>query len=190
MTAYARLARLPPPERGRVDVGALVRRVVDLEKRAAVTVAGGPADAAVVGDSAQLEQVLINLIGNAVDAARETGGAVEVAWSPAGDRVEVRVTDDGPGLADTANLFVPFFTTKPGGSGIGLALSRQIADAHGGSLVLENRAGAPGCEARLSLPACPPAGSGVPQTHPSGGAAEQIRAHPVGPFDARTERRR
>jgi PAS domain S-box-containing protein len=190
MTAYARLARLPPPERGRVDVSALVRRVVDLEKRAAVTVVAGPPDAAVVGDSAQLEQVLINLVGNAVDAARETGGAVEVAWSPVGERVEVRVTDGGPGLADTANLFVPFFTTKPGGSGIGLALSRQIADAHGGSLILENRQGARGCEARLSLPACPPAGSGVPESHRPGGVAEQIRAHAAGPFDARTERRR
>jgi two-component system nitrogen regulation sensor histidine kinase NtrY len=179
MTAYARLARLPPPERGRVEVGPWVERVVELEKRAVVAIEPGP-DAAVVGDAAQLEQLLINLVSNGVDAARETGGGVAVGWRVLGGRVEIRVTDEGPGLADTTNLFVPFFTTKPGGSGIGLALSRQIADAHRGSLALENRAPQPGCEARLVLPlageaedgdeeraddeaqALPPAGSRVP----------------------------
>jgi two-component system, NtrC family, nitrogen regulation sensor histidine kinase NtrY len=193
MTAYAKLARLPPPERARVDVGACVRRVVDLEKRAAVEVEGGPAEAVVLGDSAQLEQVLINLVANAVDAARETGGGVAIGWSVRGDRVEVRVTDEGPGLADTTNLFVPFFTTKPGGSGIGLALSRQIADAHHGQLALENRADRTGCEARLVLPLAParaPVGSAVPQTDLFDGGVEQIRPDASGPVDARRESRR
>jgi PAS domain S-box-containing protein len=152
MTAYARLARLPPPERGRVEVGPWVRRVVELEKRARVAIEPGTGDAAVTGDAAQLEQLLINLVTNAVDAARETGGGVEVGWQVDVGAVEIRVRDEGPGLADTTNLFVPFYTTKPDGSGIGLALSRQIADAHGGSLVLENRGDRPGCEARLVLP--------------------------------------
>ncbi len=62
------------------------------------------------------------------------------------------VEDEGPGLGSTANLFVPFFTTKPGGSGIGLVLSRQIAEAHGGTLILQNRAAGRGCEALLRLP--------------------------------------
>ena len=77
---------------------------------------------------------------------------MEVSWSIARDQLEVSVADDGPGLAGTANLFVPFFTTKQGGSGIVLLLSRQIAEAHQGSLSLENRVGHPGAVARLRLP--------------------------------------
>ena len=103
-----------------------------------------------------LEQLLINLLHNAADAALETGGGIHVAWSrPAGGAtsVEIDIEDEGPGLAETANLFLPFFTTKPRGSGIGLVLCRQIAEAHGGSLTLENRPGVTGCVARLRLPA-------------------------------------
>jgi signal transduction histidine kinase len=103
-------------------------------------------------DADQLEQLLINLLRNAVDAALETRGGVFVSWTRQGELLEVRIQDEGPGLANTSNLFVPFFTTKPTGSGIGLVLSRQIAEAHGGSLTLEDRTDRPGCEARLRLP--------------------------------------
>jgi len=82
----------------------------------------------------------------------ETGGGVRVRWARNANVVEVVFEDEGPGLTSTANLFVPFFTTKPGGSGIGLVLSRQIAEAHGGSLSLQNRPAGRGCEARLRLP--------------------------------------
>jgi nitrogen fixation/metabolism regulation signal transduction histidine kinase len=151
MEAYGRLARLPPPRFDPVDLDALVRRVAGLESRVPVEVRPGPA-LIVRADGAQLEQLLINLLKNAAEASADTGGRVAVGWVASGDRLEVHVDDEGHGLPPTANLFVPFFTTKPGGSGIGLVLSRQIAEAHGGTLVLENRADARGCRARLRLP--------------------------------------
>jgi nitrogen fixation/metabolism regulation signal transduction histidine kinase len=151
MESYARLARLPPPTLQPMDVEQWVRRSISLESRLAVRVLPGPA-ATISGDPGQLEQLLINLIRNAVDAAAETGGAVQVGWRTNGNCLEVIVEDEGPGLPPSANLFVPFFTTKPGGSGIGLILSREIAEAHGGSLALANREGKSGCHALLCLP--------------------------------------
>jgi nitrogen fixation/metabolism regulation signal transduction histidine kinase len=149
--AYSRLARLPRPRLAPVDAPALVRRTANLETRLEVRVGDGP-PATVMGDQDQLEQALINLIRNAADASLETGGAVSAGWRVAGGALVVTVLDEGRGLPNTSNLFVPFFTTKPGGSGIGLVLSRQIAEAHGGSLELLNRQDARGCEARLTLP--------------------------------------
>lgn len=151
MQSYARLVRLPPPRPGRVDLAAWIDRNVALETRTPVAVAGGPA-VLVSGDADQLDQMLINLIKNAAEASAETGGGVRVAWSIAGGSVAIVIEDDGPGVADTANLFVPFFTTKPNGSGIGLVLARQIAEAHGGSLVVRNRRGHAGAEAVITLP--------------------------------------
>ena len=149
--SYSKVARLPQPKFEPVQIGDLVRRVAGLETRLPVKIAAGP-EIIVQGDSAQLEQLLINLLRNAVDAAQETEGRVEAGWVQKNGQLEVWVRDEGPGVANTANLFVPFFTTKAGGSGIGLVLSRQIAEAHGGALTLENRAQGPGCEARLRLP--------------------------------------
>jgi PAS domain S-box-containing protein len=152
LSAYAKLARLPPPKLAPLEVEPWVRRVVALETRLTVEVRPGPA-LTLSGDADQLEQLLINLVRNAVDAAKERQGRVWVSWTmPGPDDVELWVEDEGPGLADTANLFVPFFTTTPQGSGIGLVFSRQIAEAHGGTLRLENRTEGPGCRARLRLP--------------------------------------
>lgn len=149
--AYAQLARLPAPTIEPLSLGPLVTRVAGLEQRLAVHVAGGPA-VILRADAAQLEQLLINLIRNAVDAALATRGGVQVGWTVSDAQVRVYVEDDGPGVSNPANLFVPFFTTKPGGSGIGLVLCRQIAEAHGGTVTLENRQPGPGCRAELVLP--------------------------------------
>jgi len=149
--AYARLAKLPRPQLEPMEIRPWVERGVSLETRLKVGVRPGP-DLHIQGDPDQLEQVLINLLRNAADASLSTGGRVEIGWTRNGSHVEVAITDEGPGISNTTNLFVPFFTTKPGGSGIGLVLSRQIAEAHGGSLVLENREDRGGCVARLRLP--------------------------------------
>jgi nitrogen fixation/metabolism regulation signal transduction histidine kinase len=149
--AYARLARLPPPARKPVEFAALMQRVVALESRLPVGVESGPAITVDV-DPDQVEQLLINVVRNAVDAALETGGRVTTGWASRDHSLELWVDDEGPGLPSTANLFVPFFTTKSGGSGIGLALSRQIAEGHGGALTVENRTDRQGVRATFRLP--------------------------------------
>ena len=155
MASYAQLARLPQPQLQPVDVDELVRRVAALETRLPVTVLGGPR-VSVHADPDQLEQLLINLVRNATDATlEEAGGTVQVRWRIRAGRLNLLVEDEGRGLGDTHNLFVPFYTTKPGGSGIGLVLSRQIAEGHGGTLELENRRGSRGARASVLLPMDP-----------------------------------
>jgi two-component system nitrogen regulation sensor histidine kinase NtrY len=150
MSSYARLAHLPPPELVPLQVEKWVRHVVGLETRLEVRLALGPS-VSIEGDRDQLEQALINIVGNAVEAVDGTEGGVTVGWRLREGRLEVYVEDEGPGLPETANLFVPFYTTKPAGSGIGLVLSRQIVEGHGGTLTLENRADG-GARAVLALP--------------------------------------
>ncbi len=157
MASYAKLARLPRPELGAVEVRSLVQRVADLETRLEVQVVDG-GDVTIQADPDQLEQALINVVRNAVDATLESNGAgVRMSWLTRAGMLHILVEDDGPGLAGTGNLFVPFYTTKRGGSGIGLVLSRHVAEGHGGTLELENRAEHAGARARLVLPiALPP----------------------------------
>lgn len=159
MDAYARLARLPPPNKSIFPIRDWISRVASLESRLSVNVLPG-SEVLMHGDVDQLEQLLINLIRNAVDAALESAASpdgisvplVEISWSTDATHVSISIRDTGPGLPESANIFVPFFTTKPSGSGIGLALSRQITEAHQGSLTLRNRLGQPGAEALLQLP--------------------------------------
>jgi nitrogen fixation/metabolism regulation signal transduction histidine kinase len=155
LSAYARLAKLPAPTLAPVNIPALVQRVTALDRTKGVRVVPGP-PAWVRGDADQLEQLLINLLKNAVEAAGETGGGVSIGWEEAPGEVELVVSDEGPGLLDSRNLFVPFYTTKPEGSGIGLVLCRQIAEAHRGTLSLRNAEGRRGCDARLRLPRVAP----------------------------------
>ena len=154
MASYARLAKLPPPTFGPVNIAAWVSRVVLLDQRLPVTVTPGP-ELTIRADGDQLDQVLINLVKNAIEASLDTGGGVGVEWHDRGEQVEVTIRDEGPGLASTANLFVPFYTTKPSGSGVGLVFSRQVVEAHGGHLTIANRADRRGAEARIVLPKRP-----------------------------------
>jgi nitrogen fixation/metabolism regulation signal transduction histidine kinase len=152
LQGYTRLAKLPPPQSAPFDLPAMLRRAAALERRLEVEVdAGVPVE--LVADEAQLEQAVINLVKNAVEASLDQQTpVVRISWRTAGANAEICIDDNGTGIGDTANLFVPFFTTKPGGSGIGLALCQQIAENHGGSIGLYNRDDRSGCSAILRLP--------------------------------------
>lgn len=150
MVSYSRLTRLPPPRFENVRVADLINRIVGLEVRKNIKIISG-ANVFIQADTTQLEQLLINLLNNAIEATSETNGEVEIGWQASHQSIDIWVKDEGQGIKNPANLFVPFFTTKPTGSGIGLILSRQIAEAHGGSLTLENRENQIGCVATLHL---------------------------------------
>lgn len=151
LTGYSRLARLPPPRRQALDVAALADKVARLEQRMSIGVDSSES-LDIHADPDQLEQALINLVSNAVEAVDAPSGTVQLRWRHDGARAVIEVIDNGPGPPRSDNLFVPFFTTKPGGSGIGLALVRQIAEAHDGGVSLAARDETHGTVATLWLP--------------------------------------
>jgi nitrogen fixation/metabolism regulation signal transduction histidine kinase len=159
LQAYRQLAQMPPPVPRRTALLPVVERVAFLETRLPVTITEGPAVTLMV-DPDQIEQMLINLVRNAVEAALEAGPVngsansprVAMSWMIENQNVVLTIDDNGPGLLNPSNAFVPFYTTKPEGSGIGLALSRQIAEAHDGSIELYNRESERGCRVLVKLP--------------------------------------
>src|SRR5689334_21164903 len=168
LQAYRQLAQMPPPVLKKSTLSPLVTRVAGFETRIAVKVIPGP-EVTLMADADQLEQMLINLVRNAAEAVFEgppskapgndvsapANGfqpSVSIGWKVLDKAVALVIEDNGPGLMNPSNAFVPFYTTKPSGSGIGLILSRQIAEAHGGSLELTNRPDERGCRARVLLP--------------------------------------
>jgi nitrogen fixation/metabolism regulation signal transduction histidine kinase len=161
LQGYAKLAKLPPPSREAVALKPLIDRLAALEIHPQNIVASGP-DIKVFVDPVQLEQTMINLIRNAVESVGERktsanvdeSSEVSISWTALTDDLVLWVRDRGVGLLDTANLFVPFYTTKETGSGIGLVLSRQIIEAHGGQLSIRNREDTTGCEVKISIPSC------------------------------------
>jgi two-component system, NtrC family, nitrogen regulation sensor histidine kinase NtrY len=153
--SYRRLAQLPPPSVRQVSVDALFERVVLLEQRLPVQLDPGP-PATLRADPDQLEQMLINLLANAVDASLANGShPVRATWSISGSTLQFIIEDRGLGIANADNLFVPFYTTKQKGSGVGLALAQQIARAHGGEIQLVNREDGEGARATVRLPLAP-----------------------------------
>ena len=158
LQAYQHLTHLPAPRPQRFPLQDLLEQLVTLETRLPVVVSSA-SSLEVFADRDQLGQLLINLIRNAVDAVKtpytsttQTPEVLVEAFST-NEEIIVQIHDNGAGLTNSANLFVPFYTTKPDGSGIGLVLARQIAAAHKGSLTLGNRTDRPGCTAELRLPA-------------------------------------
>jgi nitrogen fixation/metabolism regulation signal transduction histidine kinase len=160
---YTRLARLPPPQPRPVSLRPLLEKIAALEPRVAVRI-GHVHECVVALDPDQIEQALINLVKNAADASSAGGGeGVDMTAAVRNGWLTIEISDDGPGIGESQNLFVPFFSTKPGGSGVGLVLARSIVEGHGGDLVLANRQGTSGCIARMLLPV--PDAKGLPMRH-------------------------
>lgn len=150
--SYRLLAQLPPPQLKLVPLTPLLERVAHLEQRMTVQLESGP-PVVLNADPDQLEQMFINLLANAVDASLTHGAQpVRVSWQLADFAVTVLIEDRGQGIANPENLFVPFYTTKPSGSGVGLPLAQQIARAHGGEINIRNREDPPGASATIRLP--------------------------------------
>jgi nitrogen fixation/metabolism regulation signal transduction histidine kinase len=158
LQAYRQLMGLPAPKLAPISLAALVERVARLETRVRVAVTS-TLDVTLMVDADHIQQALINLTRNAAEAALSPDALgedvphVEIAWECVAGEVLISILDNGPGLTNAGNLFVPFYTTKPTGTGIGLVLAQQIAQAHRGSVQLANRTdGQSGCRAELRLP--------------------------------------
>lgn len=160
VNSYKQISSLPAPERQHTSVVSLINKVIPLFQHHRVTVSSSD-DVDLFIDPIQFEQVLINLIKNAVEAVESVAkdkaadGEIIISWQVQEGIFTLSICDDGVGISNPDNLFVPFYTTKNQGSGIGLVLCRQIMDVHGGRLSLTNRTDKNGCQAVIELPWTP-----------------------------------
>jgi nitrogen fixation/metabolism regulation signal transduction histidine kinase len=153
LTAYRQLAQLPPPRMQPFSLPVFLAQLATLETRLPVQFEAGP-DIIVQGDKDQLAQAIINLLRNAAEAAlenRQREPSISVSWSHGKGEAVIRIRDTGLGLANPSNLFVPFYTTKQNGTGIGLALVKSIMEGHHGTITLGNLPEG-GAQAELRLP--------------------------------------
>jgi signal transduction histidine kinase len=146
-------------ERERVPMNRIAQNVCELMRigvpdRVVLRCEPDAQDPAVMGFSSELHQVVLNLAKNAVEATTEKGGAVVVSVGCTGDRVELRVADEGEGMTEEVRkrLFTPFFTTKgASGTGLGLSIVGSIVKEHGGEIAVESEVGK-GTTFRVVLP--------------------------------------
>ena len=162
INSYKKIASLPDPDKKNVSIVRIVHKVIGLYQVNQLEVHSSQ-DVELFIDEVQFEQVLINLIKNAIEAVKNadengnpqsklsTKNRVAISWHLHGNLFRLSISDDGTGVSNPDNLFVPFFTTKSNGSGIGLVLCRQIIEAHGGKLSLANKADSHGCIATIEL---------------------------------------
>lgn len=150
--SYKQLAKLPEPQTQPLSIRPLVEKIITLFNHANIGIEAD-ADFILQLDPVQFEQVLINLLKNAVEATAliNPGSAITIRWTVVRQFFKLDIYDQGGGISNPDNLFVPFYSTKKQGSGIGLVLCRQIIEAHNGRLTLSNRHSG-GCCASVELP--------------------------------------
>ena len=151
--SYKQLAKLPEPQKQPTSIFSMINKVCALLKETTIEIE--TADDVIIDiDPLQMEQVMINLLKNAVEAMAHTNprGRIYIAWTVKEAMFQLTLCDEGCGISNLDNMFVPFYSTKKHGTGIGLVLCRQIIEAHDGRITITNQTNAPGCCVRIELP--------------------------------------
>lgn len=153
VNSYKQISSLPNPQKVPTSINNLVNKIIPLYAKSNIIITDTP-NVTMLIDPVQIEQVLINIIKNSVESMQSVNsqGVVDLSWLAEKNTFTLTISDEGAGILNPDNLFVPFYTTKQRGSGIGLVLCRQILEAHNGQLTLTNRLDKNGCLAVISIP--------------------------------------